>query len=430
MAYSDPTRVVPLLFIPLDSRRFATQCSILRRRFPSYHKRIGKLSHRMRYFALRACTVILSLLLLLGVLEIVLRVAGYDPFAKVFSQAKDPLSAGLFRIESVFEGLDYELIPNADVEVWGTRAKINSHGLRDREYSLNKPPDTYRVLAIGDSITFGNKLPIEHTYPKYLESLFQDKGHDVEVLNFGVGGYNTLQEVIRLETLGLKFSPDHVIIGFCLNDIRVAALNRGYVKRMESYGSIIYRLRSFQFFAVRRDRYTQKRFMEETEGDAYFLERNAGKIADLSADNYLNDKMERLRKLLERGENTNAYRYIKGYASKPHVGVLRYAFEKLGQLRDEHDFRVAVAIVPYLSDDYPAVNELAYQIIRHEVTRMGFAVIELKDSYRTAGFEKLRFGEAEFIHPNQLGHKLMAAKIYEHLIGNSEMKAHFSSKVQ
>lgn len=102
----------------------------------------------------------------------------------------------------------------------------NAHGFRDRERTLEKPPGTLRMLALGDSTTAGVGVDdAELVYPQVLERNLRerDAGAPVEVLNMGVGGYHTAQEVRALELSGLAFDPDLVTLLFCVNDFYAAA---------------------------------------------------------------------------------------------------------------------------------------------------------------------------------------------------------------
>ena len=103
----------------------------------------------------------------------------------------------------------------------GVRVRINSLGFRDhREYSTEKPPGTFRILVIGDSVTFGHGATFETTYPFLLEQRLKQWRPEVgwQVWNLGVPGYNTRQEVTYLQEIGPRFQPDLVIIGFYPND--------------------------------------------------------------------------------------------------------------------------------------------------------------------------------------------------------------------
>ncbi len=96
---------------------------------------------------------------------------------------------------------------------------INAHGFRDREYALEKPPGTFRIVVLGDSIVWGHGLPLADTFPKQLERLLDpDASGRFEVLNFGVSGYSARQEVGIFRARAAAFHPDLVIVGFCLND--------------------------------------------------------------------------------------------------------------------------------------------------------------------------------------------------------------------
>ncbi len=98
--------------------------------------------------------------------------------------------------------------------------RINADGMRGGVRGKEKPPDAYRILCLGDSITFGEGVHEEHTYPSRLEHLLAAAMPDrrVEVLNAGVQGYGTREEVALYIFRGRAFSPDAVIVGFFLND--------------------------------------------------------------------------------------------------------------------------------------------------------------------------------------------------------------------
>lgn len=96
---------------------------------------------------------------------------------------------------------------------------LNRRGLRDPERPLAKPPGEWRMLALGDSFTFGNGVPDDSTVARTLErALTRRRGPPVEVINAGRPGYNTIQERALLDTLGLRFQPDLVLLQYVLND--------------------------------------------------------------------------------------------------------------------------------------------------------------------------------------------------------------------
>ena len=103
-------------------------------------------------------------------------------------------------------------------------ATMNSAGLRDYEYPLNKPVNTYRIVMLGDSYTYGCCVPIQDTYPQLLEDRLNEYGlrHHLktrfEVINAGVGGYSTLHSFLILKTIALEYQPDLVIYNFDKSD--------------------------------------------------------------------------------------------------------------------------------------------------------------------------------------------------------------------
>jgi hypothetical protein len=97
--------------------------------------------------------------------------------------------------------------------------------LRDREHTKAKPPNTLRVAVLGDSFTEAIHVPVEQTFWSKLERKLGNceavKGRkNVEVINFGVQGYGTAQELMMLRKKVWDYSPDIVILAFFIgNDV-------------------------------------------------------------------------------------------------------------------------------------------------------------------------------------------------------------------
>jgi len=96
--------------------------------------------------------------------------------------------------------------------------RINSDGLHDHEHSLAKPPHTMRIAVLGDSCTEGAEQPIEKTFVSVLGQQLAHSpalgGKQVEVINFGVSGYGTAQELLTLRDHVWKYNPDIVLLAF------------------------------------------------------------------------------------------------------------------------------------------------------------------------------------------------------------------------
>ena len=95
----------------------------------------------------------------------------------------------------------------------------NSKGFRNtKEFTYAKPPNALRVLSLGDSHTQGYEVRQEHTYSAVLERFLNFRGKEAEVINAGVSGFGTAEEVAFLENEGIRYSPDVVVLGFFAND--------------------------------------------------------------------------------------------------------------------------------------------------------------------------------------------------------------------
>lgn len=94
--------------------------------------------------------------------------------------------------------------------------RINGMGLReDREYPFARTAGRGRVLCLGDSFTFGLGVPTDATFAKVLESRL-DGGH--EVLNAGIIGTGTAEQLAWYTAYGRRWQPDLVVLAFCVND--------------------------------------------------------------------------------------------------------------------------------------------------------------------------------------------------------------------
>lgn len=128
--------------------------------------------------------------------------------------------AGLVQA-SRFPDIVYELKPGLVGKFRNRTVSVNSAGFRGREYPLAKPPNTYRIAAVGDSVMFGWGVRDHETYLSVLEAelnALPQPRPDYEVLNFSVPGYNTAMEVATVEHKALAYDPDLILIHFVNND--------------------------------------------------------------------------------------------------------------------------------------------------------------------------------------------------------------------
>jgi hypothetical protein len=126
--------------------------------------------------------------------------------------------------------LIFELKPGLRATFQGVPLEVNEHGHRGAARPRAKPLGTVRVLGIGDSVLFGWGVREDETFLSGLERRLNASGERPhEVLNFGVPGYNTMQEATQLEAVGLGWAPDAVVVCFVHNDDQLP----GFVARTD-----------------------------------------------------------------------------------------------------------------------------------------------------------------------------------------------------
>ena len=102
----------------------------------------------------------------------------------------------------------------------GLKFACTPEGGKDRGYVEGRAPTAplahrHRVICVGDSVTFGYKVQGEEAWPHQLGQLL---GETVEVLNFGVVGYDVEQAACLMESRVPAWKPDLVVWGHYQND--------------------------------------------------------------------------------------------------------------------------------------------------------------------------------------------------------------------
>jgi hypothetical protein len=101
--------------------------------------------------------------------------------------------------------------------------RINSDGLRDREHAKQKPADTLRIALLGDSFSEALQVPLEDAFWVVMEQRLQGcqaftGGKRIEVVNFGVSGYGTAQQLLTLREKVWDYAPDIVLLAMTTNN--------------------------------------------------------------------------------------------------------------------------------------------------------------------------------------------------------------------
>jgi lysophospholipase L1-like esterase len=117
--------------------------------------------------------------------------------------------------------MTFMLVPNSNFVTFGVPFTTNEWGFRDRP-TQPKTANMFRILCIGDSVTYGTGVSNEDTFPHALQSMMLQRAGallDVDVINGGVSAYNTRNVRGLLETVIDTMAPDVVVYTFVENDL-------------------------------------------------------------------------------------------------------------------------------------------------------------------------------------------------------------------
>ena len=160
--------------------------------------------------ALAVVAVLASLALLEGVVRVLV------------APSASQVLRGLHRVAPARPWL-YEMVPGArrTDRANGIDYAINADGFRDLDRARTREPGTFRILVLGDSVSFGYGVAFDATFARQAEAKLRARSGAprFEVLNVGVSGYNPYTEAELLRGAGLDYGPDLVLVQFCVNDL-------------------------------------------------------------------------------------------------------------------------------------------------------------------------------------------------------------------
>lgn len=285
---------------------------------------------------------------------------------------------------------------------------INSKGLRGDEVPYERASGKPRIALLGDSFAWGFGVSDDEALAPQLERAL---GESAEVINMGVVGYGTDQEVLFYESEGRRYSPDLVLLVFCLNDVEnnVSARDRRYGKPLFVIDGDSLRLTNVPV----REEASWDDWMSDYEMPAAEAAQKVPFKRRFRAYTFLT---ERYYKLRERLEIVRPGLFADGF--DPHrEEAWRVTFRLIERLRRDVEgdgARFAVVLVPRL-------EQLRYASwVRVNVTLSAFcegAHIPFYDLL--PAFRRELDGESMFFdvdgHWNAKGHAFAARKLAEYL---------------
>ena len=272
--------------------------------------------------------------------------------------------------------IGHEHAANRQSTLMGVEFDTNSKGLRDREHPLQPVPGKLRILMLGDSLTVGWGVRAEDTFSTRIARMYAEKKIDAEVINTGVGNYNTIQEVEYFLTEGYKYKPDIVVLNFFPNDAEPVPADHP----PSNLARICY---SCVFVRGRLDTLIRKFFGQYNWTDYYLALYGDGKAAGwLDAKKYIGK--------------------LADYCRTNHITLLIASLPELHDVQDYH-----------LQSITDLVHEAADQY--------GVAFIDVLQFLKDQPSSTL-WVSAPDPHPNALAHRLIAQGIFDRLQDLSSAK--------
>ncbi|MCZ6617748.1 MAG: SGNH/GDSL hydrolase family protein [Gammaproteobacteria bacterium] len=254
----------------------------------------------------------------------------------------------------------------------------NSLGFIDDEHELVKPPATFRILVIGDSVAQGLGVARGSSFGMQLQTRLREvyAFPNVEVIVMARSGYSTSQELIVLADTGLGFDPDLIVWSYVLNDPAHPVFNH-------------------------------------TSGDLgrYFF------IPTSHTVHFLRRKVFELRERIARGECGSRFHLFLHCAYREQIEA---HLTQLGRISKSSDIPILFVIHPFLEEFDEERERLAE--VHGDLTVMarqaGMQVIDMLDVVRDENPDRIRQrpDQRDPWHPSTYGNSLIAKVLAETIV--------------
>ncbi|MBI2136465.1 SGNH/GDSL hydrolase family protein [Candidatus Woesearchaeota archaeon] len=261
----------------------------------------------------------------------------------------------------------HEHKPNAVSFLYGTEIKTNSIGWRDYGYDVTT--DKYRIMILGDSITLGWGVDFNYTFPKILERLLRENNPNIEVINTGVGNYNSEMEVNSFLEKGSRYNPDMVVLAYYINYAEITHKNPN---------AIVYLLQksyTYSFFS----------------------------------DKVINLKIN----LFKQNQFKNFYSalYEKDFEGRIHA---KKAIDLLAEYAKKNNIPLYIVIIPEMHSFDPYPFQEVTDFVMQAASKNNIAAIDLLPYFK-GNEPRTLWVSPEDAHPNAFGQIIIAKGIYQNI---------------
>jgi lysophospholipase L1-like esterase len=258
--------------------------------------------------------------------------------------------------------LGHEHLPNASAVLESVTVRTNEWGLR----GPTVPPvgeDGRRILVLGGSITLGWGVREEDVLTSRLQRMFADAGQKVEVLNAGVGNYNSERYVELFFTHLQELQPTDIVVHYFLRDAET--LDPG--------------------------------------GGNFFLRNSELAVTMWIAVHRLSDKS---------GEQALVDHYRQVYAADaPGWIAAQASLKKLADYAKSRRIRIFLAMMPDVHDLKNYQFGFIHETMKKVAAADGYTYADLLSAFGTLPPEQIWAMPGD-PHPNALGHALMAKALF------------------
>ena len=267
----------------------------------------------------------------------------------------------------------YELVPSLDREFKEVPFRTNKWGMRDKEYSKEKDPNTLRIALLGASYEQGAGVEMHQTFEAVLEDTLNGKlagttFEKFEILNFATGGYSPVQNVHVAAEKMAAFQPDVVLYAMYSTEER---------RMFMQLENIVQQKRSLPYPFLTN------------------LIEQVGASPDM-----------------EKSE-------IRARLKKHDQDLLQWSFEEIARTSDSLG-AIPVALLIPTTREIDGIDPEWGGILTKITEYAGFHVLNLEGAYN--GFEEEQVALAPWDqHPSVLGHQLIAKKLYEAIIAHPDL---------
>ena len=261
--------------------------------------------------------------------------------------------------------LDFVHKKNKKARLQNVDIRINEFGLRGENLIKNKSSKR-RILFLGGSITLGWGVKEENTLTANIEKLFSQNGKDVEILNAGIGNYNSERYVERFLNNLSFLEPTDIVVNYYLRDAE-------NLKPSKSN---------------------------------FLIKRSQLALTIWTAQN----------RLFKPSGEDNLINHYKAFYDQDNIGFIKMkeSLNKLSNYAKANDINIYILMTPEIQNLENYQYLFIHKIIKKIANEYDYIFVDSLPLFKNRKFETLHAMPGD-PHPNALGHQLMSEAIFPFL---------------